>query len=205
MVKIEVRGLEAMMNVIASAEHRGINARPLMLFAGEVMRQSVTRNFEDEGRPRWHPWSQSTVRSYNQQAVARARNTKAWQRAKAKGRASVERKFIETWVKGGKLLVRSGDLRKSIEIGVATAHSVEIGSSLPYARIHQLGGTIPATTITAKRAKYLSIPTAGGVIFRKKANRPAVRIPARPYLLLQGEDKTTIVKAAKEYFLTGRI
>lgn len=82
----------------------------------------------------------------------------------------------------GRTLVRTGALRNSISLRT-DANSARIGSALPHARIHQLGGVIPAHTIRPRTGKALRIPVGGGnFIFRAKANIPAVRIPARPYL-----------------------
>lgn len=193
-VEIEVKGIEAVMNVIGSMAQRGEKTRPLMRVAGNILLQSITRNFEEQGRPRWKPWSELTKRIYTDQAIARAQSTKAWQRAKEKGRQSIEQRYVQRHVAGGKILQRSGDLKKSIEIGHVGDSYVEIGSSLPYARIHQLGGVV-----RPKRHRFLFVPTAGGFLRLREA-----RIPARPFLMVQDEDMRAIVLATRDYIIEGK-
>jgi phage gpG-like protein len=194
-VEIEVKGLEAAMNVIGSMAQRGVKTRPLMRAAGNILLQSVARNFEEQGRPRWKPWSELTKAIYEGQAVARAQSTKAWQRAGERGRRSIEQRYVQRYVAGGKILQRSGDLKKSIEIGRIGDTYVEIGSSLPYARIHQLGGVV-----RPKRYRFLFVPTASGFLRLREAH-----IPARPFLLVQDEDKRAIILATCDYLLEGEL
>ncbi len=80
-----------------------------------------------------------------------------------------------------KLRIRSGSLRRTVKIIKARQRSsgkfeggLKSGSaSVPYARIHEYGGTIRAI-----RAPYLVFRTPDGQWHSKKV----VRIPARPYL-----------------------
>jgi len=98
-------------------------------------------------------------------------------------------------ISAAKILSRSGDLKKSIHIGRVTNESVEIGSSLPYARIHQLGGVI-----RPKTKKALCVPMGGGRFLLLKS----VTIPARPFLAIQKEDEQVIMRAVRTYILEGR-
>lgn len=93
--------------------------------------------------------------------------------------------------KGGQTLIKSGRLRDSIAGNgpQVTARSVEIGTNLEYAAIHQFGGNIPPHVIRARRAKALRIP---GVGFRKSVNHPGSSMPARPYLGLSDTDEKVI-------------
>ena len=79
---------------------------------------------------------------------------------------------------GGQTLTDSGRLRRSIEFA-ATSDKVMVGSNLPYARIHQLGGKI-----TPKKAKKLVFKGRGG----KKVAVDKVTMPARPFLGVSEED-----------------
>jgi len=66
----------------------------------------------------------------------------------------------------GSLLMRSGALRRSVK-STSTGNSIHFSSSLPYASIHNEGGTI---TVTAKMKKYfwaMFMKAAGG----RKSNR----------------------------------
>lgn len=76
---------------------------------------------------------------------------------------------------GGMTLTNTEILRRSIEYAT-TSDKVMVGSNLPYARIHQLGGK------TGKGHK--------------------VTMPARPYLGVSADDMED-VKATLEDFLTG--
>ena len=79
---------------------------------------------------------------------------------------------------GGQTLIKSGRLRDSIaETGPQlTARSVEVGTNVVYAAIHQFGGIIPPHIIRARRARALRIP---GIGFRRHHPGPAVSGPFR--------------------------
>lgn len=188
-VQVKTEGLDGVMNVIASMAARGENTQPLMGILGHLILGSVSKNFESEGRPKWKPISSLTQDIYSGRLLSRLEATAGFQKLKRKKTKATRR--IAYLAKHGdrKVLQGEGDLKKSVVVGKLTKNSVEIGSSLPYARIHQLGGTI-----TPKKS-YLFVPLGGGRFLRLKE----VTIPARPYLLLQTEDETAIVKAAKDY------
>jgi phage gpG-like protein len=184
---------------------RAMHMKPFMQGVGMIMLKSTFENFEREGRPhKWKPRSVKTVMSMEEGAVVAARRTKTWQRAGAARRERLEQDKVHK-ARSNKILQVSGKLRQSIVMGAVTDKSVEIGSSLPYARIHQLGGTIKATTVHARRKKALLIPTQYGIIFRKSANIPARKIAARPYLVLQPHDIELIGKMADDYLERGAI
>ena len=94
--------------------------------------------------------------------------------------------------KGGKTLMHSGRLRRSIDYA-ATSDKVMVGSNLAYARIHQKGGEIKP-----KKAKKLVFKDSDG----KTVAVDAVTIPARPYLGVSKEDMED-VKATMADFLAG--
>lgn len=94
--------------------------------------------------------------------------------------------------KGGKTLMHSGRLRRSIDYA-ATSDKVMVGSNLAYARIHQKGGEI-----TPKKAKKLVFKDSDG----KTVAVDAVTIPARPYLGVSKEDMEE-VKSTMADFLAG--
>lgn len=195
MVKLYVKehGLSAATNVIASMAERGVNTRPLMGRIGNIMLGAVARNFESEGRPRrWQPLSPLTREIYSGRLVDQLRGTKGYQSIKREAtRHRRESAFIQK--KGGsKLLQQDGDLRKSVVIGKFSRESVEIGSSLPYARIHALGGVIKP-----KNKRALLIPLGAGQYLHVMK----VTIPARNYLELQNEDGVTIMMATRDYLM----
>lgn len=92
---------------------------------------------------------------------------------------------------GGLTLVESGRLAASIT-HAAARDSVEIGTNVIYAGIHQLGGDI-----VAKNAPFLvfNIP---GVGFRKVKK---VTIPARPFLGVDEADETEIGNIMADHLL----
>ncbi len=93
---------------------------------------------------------------------------------------------------GGQILRQRGHLDNSIT-HKASADSVEIGSNLIYARIHQEGGTI-----SAKGDGPLRFKLPGALGFR---SAESVFIPARPFLGIGGDDEQTIVELTEDYLL----
>ena len=89
---------------------------------------------------------------------------------------------------GGKTLLDRGHLRDSIHV-VVGADSVEIGTNMVYAAIHQFGGTTRAHKITAKAGGVLAW---GGGKFAKSVNHPGSVIPPRPYLGVAAGDEAEI-------------
>lgn len=83
---------------------------------------------------------------------------------------------------GGKTLMLTRRLCDTIaqDGPLATAQSVEIGSNVEYAAIHQFGGTI-----SAKNGKALNVPGIG--------LRSSVTMPARPYLGIDSQDESLLL------------
>lgn len=78
----------------------------------------------------------------------------------------------------------SGEREQIREVRVSGGKVIGIfGTRVPYAAIHEHGGTIPAMTIYPKRASVLHFFTSSGEeVFARYANVPARTIPPRPYL-----------------------
>jgi len=119
---------------------------------GELVKLSVKRNFEAEGRPK--RWPKSA-------------------RAKAEG---------------GQTLSDTGRLRNSFSHRVGP-FSVEIGTNVQYAAIHHFGGTIR--------------PRGGKALRTPFGPRASVRMPARPFLLIQEQDKALMLKILGRYLAEG--
>lgn len=85
-----------------------------------------------------------------------------------------------------KLGVRTGRLRSSITALVkedSDRISVAFGTDVPYARIHEEGGTIPPRLITPKKAGgVLSFMMGNRRVFAKSVNHPGGKIRQRPFL-----------------------
>lgn len=102
---------------------------------------------------------------------------------------------------GGQTLVKSGALRDSGRISdVGNDHvDVEWGRGLPYAAIHQFGGTInhPGSD------KLQVFQIDGHTIFTHKTRAHKIDIPARPYLLFQEEDVRRIGEMLTSFIIEG--
>ena len=166
---------------------------PLNLI-GQIVRTSVIRNFEVEGRPdKWRELAPSTVRE----------------------RGSAHPILRRMGYAGG----LAGSINHRVE-----SDCVLIGTNKVYAAVHQFGGTIKtrdrfqtlAFRTSAKRDREgnVLIPS-GRFMSRKEAGRRKtgatriaiariggrINIPARPFLMLQDEDIPEMIETLKEYLL----
>ena len=91
---------------------------------------------------------------------------------------------------GGKTLVDSARLRDSI-VSEAEPRAVEVGTNVPYAGIHQFGGTI-----RPREADALSFRLPGGQF----VTVGKVDIPARPFLGFDAADEADIGDTVEAYF-----
>lgn len=98
---------------------------------------------------------------------------------------------------GRPALVDTGMLRRSITWRVQGSSSVVVGTNLPYANVHQVGGVTRATVLepigkATLREVLSKRPDLGdlGYLFSK----PVVvrRVPARPFLGLQPGDREEV-------------
>ena len=89
---------------------------------------------------------------------------------------------------GSSILYASGALSRSIDYA-ASADSVEVGSGLVYARIHQDGGII-----MPKSARALAFRMGNRFIQTQR-----VTIPARTYLGLSAANQNDVVDAAEDW------
>jgi phage virion morphogenesis protein len=168
---------EPVKGLLTRLRQRTGDMTPAMAIIGQIVRSSVIKNFEAEGRPT--PWKKSR------------RTTKT----------------------GGRTLTKSGRLMKSITPHAGPV-SVEIGTNVVYAAVHQLGKTIeqparervlhfkpkdgrrknsPMVFSKARKAKFAM--KVGGKAY-------SIVMPKREFLMVQPEDWTEIRKALEEY-LTG--
>ena len=84
-----------------------------------------------------------------------------------------------------RILALNGYLRGQMTWQLVGDRTVEIGSNLPYAAVHQFGATIK--------------PRAAKVLMFRGHVAKSVTIPARPYLGLSDEDRSEIVERALEW------
>lgn len=123
---------------------RGENLRPLMKNIAGIFASSTEENFKEEGRP--DKWTDLAVITKE------------------------NRKKKNKWP--GQILQVQGQLVSSVNTEYDDESAV-IGSNLPYAAIHQLGG--------------------------KAGKNKKVKIPTRPYLQLTDEDFEEILEEAQRY------
>ncbi|MXV38547.1 hypothetical protein GO491_07640 [Flavobacteriaceae bacterium Ap0902] len=98
----------------------------------------------------------------------------------------------------GKLMVKSGRLKRSIREISRTAASITIGTDVPYARIHNEGGIVRETVqIKAHTRKRSARQRRGSGDIKVKAHsrQMNVRIPPRPFI---GESKALFDKIEKK-------
>lgn len=178
-VRLEDKEVRAM---LARLQARMSNLRPVMAEIGQIVRSSVVENFRQGGRPRWTP---TKMRS---RLIGYAKGSHKM--AGDEGRRGITyRKGKKVWVRGGKTsvgfqryasgkktLIDTARLMNSIN-SRAYADRVEVGTNVVYAAIHHFGG-----------------PAGRG----KK-----VKIPARPYLMVQNEDWREIRAALADYLMKG--
>lgn len=187
-VRVDTKEVE---QALEQMQRRSLNLRPFMGAVGQIIIKSAHENFEQQGRPKWKGWAPLTQQIHQQGALDDAMRTH-------KTKAGQNRQTIRNLGKLGlrKILQNTGELKKSVVIGRLDSEAVEVGSSLIYSRIHQLGGDIVPKR---KRALYFSI---GGGKFIKLMH---VKIPARPFLKLQESDYQVIVRVAHDYLIRGEI
>lgn len=119
------------------------NLRPLMKNLAGILSFSTEENFKEEGRPKWKEWSETTKKY---------------------------RKKVKKYP--GQILQLNGNLASSVTT-YYDDNSAVIGSNLPYAAIHQLGG--------------------------KAGKKRKVNIPARPYLFLSESEQNEIIDVITKY------
>lgn len=186
-------GLDQAIRYLEELEKRGTDVRPALEDAGNVMLGSIDRNFESEGRPtRWKKRSDITQTAMEDKAAFRYMETKRFQNTKTAKARERQLERVRSVTRGNKILQVTGDLRKSFRMRV-TRSNVEVGSTLPYARIHHFGGKI-----RPKRAKMLRFYVGKTPVFRAE-----VTIPARPYMMIPPADQEQIVRVFEHHLRGG--
>ncbi|RJX20299.1 MAG: virion morphogenesis protein [Desulfobulbus sp.] len=97
---------------------------------------------------------------------------------------------------GGITLSDTGRLRNSIT-SLVSGRVVTIGTNVDYAAAHQFG--TKGHIIRPKAKKALNIP---GIGLRMWARHPG--LPARPFLMVQEQDKVVILRQIESYILEGK-
>lgn len=154
---------------------------PLLESIRSVMVPSIRRNFDEGGRPKWEPLSESTM------------NIRKW-----------------FGVSGSQILVRSGALKRVASqinmwtVTTTTAIILDIPDKVWYGKLHQGGytntnmsalirGGLSLSDAVAKTSSDLkAIKAAGG-------ESAAGSIPARPFLVIQEQDEEAIMAVFLEW------
>jgi len=147
---------EKLKSLFEKLSQRGRDMRPALLAIGNVVANSVRRNFDEGGRPdKWKSLSEATlIGSLRGKDFDKRKKTKTLT-TRASKRIASRKILVGLGMRGGLM----GSIHYEVD-----GNGVSIGPEpKPYARIHQFGGE------------------AG-----RKSHR--VKIPARPYLVLQQED-----------------
>ena len=95
---------------------------------------------------------------------------------------------------GNPLHRRSGNLSASIfpyrqDSGTGMEGGARGGGDIPYAKIHEFGGVIPAHEVVARNARALSFTVDGVRRFAKSVQIPAVTMPERSYMRSAFEER----------------
>jgi phage virion morphogenesis protein len=161
MIKIDVRDVQ---KKIENVKKRGLRIRPVLTEIGYIMEEAIETNFDVGGRPKWEPLKAVTLKMRANRGTSPGRPFKG----------SMHRSLIG----GNSPLILTGRLKNSIKVKV-TSKRVIMGTNVPYAKLHQKGGT-------------------------RTLNGRLVRIPARPFLVIPPEDKKKMTIILKEYILRGK-
>ena len=191
-IKVTTIGLSQVQANIKGVKGRLPHLAVPLKLARTVMSASINRNFFSSGRP--NKWTPLTSSTAKQKS--------------RKGYSPLP-------------LIRTGRLRASISSKVM-GNKLIVGTSIPYARIHQYGGTISQGARSElfgrkryirgsrrgkfKRGKTLIGPRHVGFGFGSRGitfGARLINIPARPFLVFQRDDLKAIERLILSY-LFGR-
>jgi phage gpG-like protein len=169
-IDIKDEGVKQMLAAISS---RLGNLAPAMKLIGEIVTESVQRNFMQHRSPEGAPWKPLSP------AYA------AW-KGGAKGRSADD------------ILILNRILLGSIHpTPAANKVTISTGSNIVYAAIHQFGGPIKRRS----GLPVQKVARSGREHFARRAANRTFTMPARPYLGVRDEDWTEIKDALTNYLL----
>ena len=158
-------------SVVQALIRRGSDFRPAMRDIGEELHGSVMKNFAEQGRP--EAWKKLALATLIARYTRGNRERRRKRRVFVGGGTGYTAGFTRALGKG-KILMDKGRLRGSITWR-AKRFSVAIGTNLVYSRVQNLGGDAGRGHKT--------------------------KIPARPYLLIQDEDRRYIDDAVQDHLM----
>ena len=170
---------KALQRLLAEITGRMRNPEPAMKLIGGIVRSSVARNFEKEGRPtKW------------------ARHSKTTEKRRGKGAKILRNRGF------------GGGLAGSVHYNAAR-NSVVISSNKEYAAVHQFGakkgsfGTF-VVKVDAHKRKMKNGTIVGVRAHERNAKLPWGNIPARPFLMIQDQDWAEIKAALNDFVILGQ-
>ena len=190
---------QGVLEKLTAIQARTENMRPVWANIGQIILESVMRNFREHRAPDGTPWAPVSA------AYARWKSKKGYS--------------------PGNILILRGRLMQSIHADPDNG-SVTIGTNVVYAAIHQFGGTFGARSdiatrkVVGARTQTLAFDESGKFLSRRKASKRktgsvrisiaqishhAVDMPARPFLGARDDDWRRITVALQKYILTGEV
>jgi phage gpG-like protein len=169
---------------------RSKNMRPAYQEIGKLMWASILKNFDVGGRPAWKPLAISTLVGWV--GSPKTPHRKTWFTKKGRITIATARRITSR-----RPLMDTGALRRSVRAS-ATSNRALLqagGGAVPYAAVHQFGGKPHVIIPNKKKALYWE----GAAHPVKRVNHPGV--PARPYMVMQPEDRLAIRGVFKRHLL----
>jgi phage gpG-like protein len=176
--------------------------RPVMMEIGEELAESTRRRFATatapDGSP-WKPLASGTVLARHREMIDRwdamrsdmAARRKSFYKKDGSLNKRGQQRIGKFRTADDKPLNATGELSRSIRYQVTGGGAgVEIGTNRMYAATHQFGATI-----RPKTKKALAIPVGEDDLRLVKK----VTIPARPFLGLSAQDKTTVLDILRHF------
>lgn len=162
------------------SKFNNINWSPILGYIENVIKTSIDRNFSEGGRfGNDNPFGGGS----NKWIVSKAAHKRS-----------------------GQTLLDTGRLASSVDVNISykgNQISIEVGSNLPYAAIHNFGGTVKQysrsklyTQNRKKSGQYKKGTTWGQ---GDTVGEHTITIPARPFLVLQDEDIDKIKQIVSNY------
>ncbi|MBV9858752.1 MAG: HK97 gp10 family phage protein [Alphaproteobacteria bacterium] len=109
------------------------------------------------------------------------------------------RALIQRKLSGEVLQRRSGTLSGSIEVELVPQRdqvAATVATGVPYAGIHEYGGTIPAREVLPKSGRVLAFPWKGEQRFFKRVQLPQINLPERSFLRSALDEMAPEIRAA---------
>jgi phage gpG-like protein len=172
-ITMNVADVERKLDMVAGGMQKG-----MITAVAEWLRYIIRTSFQNQRSPEGVPWK--PLKPASEAAKPALHGKRQFARVSEGG---IPGAIVS--LSGRRILERTGALFNSIDRGIVIQGSaVTAASTLPYAAIHQYGGTVNIPEIRPRSVNgTLRWFGAGGEpIFAKRVRAHRVTIPARPYL-----------------------